>query len=238
MRPFSIPILTYHQIADAPRPGTPFSGLVLTPGSFRRQMKLLSRLGYTGCSIAGLWPYLHGEKIGKVFGITFDDGYRNVYLNALPVLHELGFTATNYFVSRQVGGSNEWDRSIGIPESECMNAEELRRWSAFGNEVGAHTLDHVPLTQIPEAEAYRQIADCRRELEDLSGGSVSAFCYPYGNFDMRVRDMVEEAGYSTATTIRKARVTPSDDPFLLPRVMVRRRDMLPAFWSRMIFAPH
>jgi peptidoglycan/xylan/chitin deacetylase (PgdA/CDA1 family) len=90
-----------------------------------------------------LIPYLQGNHKGKVFGITFDDGFRNVFEHALPVLNELNFTATNYFLSHQLGTSNTWDANQGVPKSELMSAAEMRQWSAAGQEVGSHAMEHV-----------------------------------------------------------------------------------------------
>lgn len=219
-----IPILMYHQIDQPAARGSPFRYLTVDPRNFYRQMKWLKRTGFTGLCIRDLQPYLRGEKSGKVVGITFDDGFRSVYSNALPVLEKFGFTATNYFVSRQIGGFNKWDEPVGVPYSACMSGPEMLEWHRLGHEVGAHTLDHVHLTSIPPAEAQRQIADARHELEDMLATAVEAFCYPYGEASDEIRQMVGEAGYASATTTRRARVQPQDDMLLLPRKIVRRTD--------------
>ena len=83
----------YHQIGEPNPKGTPFRGLTVHPDSFARQMRWMRRLGYRGLSMRDVMPYVRGERQGKVFGVTFDDGYRNVHRNAMPVLSELGFTA-------------------------------------------------------------------------------------------------------------------------------------------------
>ncbi len=219
-----IPILMYHQIDKPAGRGSPFRYLTVDPGNFQRQMKWLKRMGYTGLSMRDLQPYLAGEKTGKVVGVTFDDGFRNVYLHALPVLNELGFTATNYFVSRQIGGFNQWDVPVGVPHAPCMSKAEMLEWAAMGHEVGAHTLDHVHLAQVDLDEARHQITGSRRELEDMLGSTVDAFCYPYGDLSGDVRTIVEEAGFTTATTTQRGRATPEDDKLLLPRKIVRRTD--------------
>src|SRR5690606_1038651 len=113
-----IPILMYHQIGKPAPRGTPYRGLTVHPSDFRRQMAWLRRFGYRGLSMRDLMPYIRGERRGKVVGITFDDGYRNVFQNALPVLRDQDFTATNYFVARQLDGSNTWDEAKGIPRSD------------------------------------------------------------------------------------------------------------------------
>ena len=89
MRP--IPILTYHQIAQAPERGSPMRSLYVSPKAFAVQMQTLSWLGYQGLSMTALMPYLKGKKTGKVVGITFDDGYVNNLENALSVLQKFNF---------------------------------------------------------------------------------------------------------------------------------------------------
>ena len=223
-RAMPIPILMYHQIAEPFEHGSPFAYLTVDPRNFLRQMTWLKRTGWTGLSMRDLFPYLRGDRSGKVVGITFDDGFRNVYRNALPILDRFGFTATSYIVSRQIGGFNEWDAALRVPYSACMSRDEICEWIRHGHEIGAHTLDHARLTTVAPAEARRQIADGRHELQDLFGCAVDAFCYPYGALSPRVRDMVAEAGYATATTTHRGRVRSQDDVLRLPRRLLRNTD--------------
>src|SRR5689334_2064037 len=115
-----IAILSYHQVAKPPARGTPVRSLVLPPWRFALQLRLLKLMGWQGLSMRDLEPYLRGEKRGKVFGITLDDGYLNNYQNALPILRRLGFTATAFIVSGQIGGNNAWDLGQGAPEAQLM----------------------------------------------------------------------------------------------------------------------
>ncbi len=216
------PILMYHQIGvPAPR-GTRSRSLCVSTSDFAAHMRWLKRFGYRGVSMRDLMPYVRGEKQGKVVAITFDDGYRNVHANALPILQDLGFTATNYIVSAQIGGFNSWDAQRGIPRADCMSLQELREWSDAGHEIGAHTVNHVPLASVPLATAATEISDCRRALEDLIGTSVDGFCYPHGDLNAGIRDMVAEVGYAHATTTESRHARRTDDPMLLPRLTVRR----------------
>lgn len=224
-----IPILMYHQIGEPAPRGTPYRGLTVHPRDFRRQMLWLRRLGYRGLSMAQLMPYLRGEKHGKVVGITFDDGYCNVLDHAVPILEDCGFHATNYFVARQLGGSNVWDRDEGVPPSPLMDAQGVRAWVAAGHEVGSHTLNHPVLPRISPELAINEIRDSRDALEQLGGAPVTAFCYPYGKFTPALADCVRDSGYHSATTTARGLVRPDDDPFALPRVAVVRSTLLPRF---------
>ena len=224
----SIAILMYHHVADAPLGEIPSRYLYVSASRFRRQMQTLKRLGYIGCSIENLRPYLRGKKTGKVVGITFDDGYQNVHRNALPVLVECGFTATTYFVSRQIGGSNAWDAGY-MPYEPCMDLQDLWEWSKMGQEVGGHTRNHPRLTDLAAAEVSDEIAGCRRDLQEMTGQAVDAFSYPFGSHDEAIVGIVGEAGYTTATTTVRNRVGARCDPLRLPRLTVRLSDKLPAF---------
>lgn len=224
----------YHHVAPAPPPGTASRYMFVSTAQFRRQMRTLKLLGYIGCSMVDLRQFLSGARKGKAVGITFDDGYRDVHQNALPVLVELGFTATTYFVSRQVDGHNKWDEGR-MPQAPCMTRRELREWMENGQEVGAHTLDHARLGELDEVEARRQIGGSKKELEDLTGQPVASFSYPFGSHNDLVVELARQSGFSTATTTIKGRATATSDPLRLPRMTVKREDSLPKFlWSRIL----
>lgn len=222
----------YHQI-DVPAPrGTQFRGLTVHPKSFARQMRWMHRLGYRGLSMRDLMPYLRGEQTGKVFGITFDDGFRNVFTHALPVLTELSFTSTNYLVAHQFDGGNVWDAQNNVPHQPLMSKDQARAWSQAGQEVGSHTLDHVHLPELSLEDARTQIVDSRRILSEVVAQDVTAFCYPYGHFRPEHAEMVAQAGYQNATTTRRGLAGEHDQPFLLPRVGIWRTTHLLRFFQK------
>jgi peptidoglycan/xylan/chitin deacetylase (PgdA/CDA1 family) len=216
----SHPILMYHQVRALPPRTDPLRGLSVEPDAFRRQMKLLKLLGHRGLSVGELQPYLRGERRGKVFGISFDDGFLNVLTQAMPILDEVGFTATCYFVANRFGGLNDWDAQVDPAGSPLMSHEDMLQWRDHGHEIGSHTLDHVALSQVSAQVSRVQVLESKRRLEALSGRRVASFCYPYGDLDIRVRDQVEAAGYGNATTTARGRADAHDDPFLLPRIPV------------------
>lgn len=224
-----IPILMYHQIDVPPPKGTPLRGLVVSTASFARQMFFLKCLGYRGLSMRDLEPYLKGEQQGRVVGITFDDGYRNNILNALPILQKHGFTATCYAVSSMFGGTNSWDNKIGVPSKPLMSLNEWEQWLNGGMEVGSHTCTHADLTTLTPDAAALEISLSKRELEDSLKCEVRHFCYPYGRYDASHVEMVRHAGYVTATTTNRSRVGADDPPHQLRRIMVAKATSIVIF---------
>lgn len=168
-----------------------------------------------------LEPFLLGERVGKVVGLTFDDGYRNNLLNAIPILRKHGFTATCYGVSRMIGGTNVWDHGK-VAEKPLMTLEDWRAWRDAGMDIGSHTRTHANLPQLPSDATLDEIATSKHELEQTIGCEVRHFCYPYGKFTPEHVQMAREVGYRTATTTHRGRVLAGDDPYTLKRIMVAR----------------
>lgn len=230
--PLPIPILVYHQIDDAPPKGAAFRSLYVSPAAFGRQMQLLGMLGYQGLSMKALLPYLRGEKHGKVVGITFDDGYLNNLIHALPVLQGHGFSSTCYAVSQRLGHTNVWDLDQGIKQTPLMDASQLRQWVAGGQEVGAHTRHHVSLPQCAPDISLQEMSLCRTELEAASGSEVANFCYPYGHYNDEHVALAGQAGFDSVTTTQRGRVALGADLLQLPRVPVLKSTSLPVFWLK------
>jgi peptidoglycan/xylan/chitin deacetylase (PgdA/CDA1 family) len=231
-----IPILVYHQIAEAPPKGSPFRGLYVAPATFARQMAWLKLLGYTGLSMSALQPYLRGERSGKVVGITFDDGYRNNLTHALPALVKRGFSSTCYAVSGLLGKTNIWDENIGIPQTPLMDEAEIRQWVAGGQEIGSHTHRHVNLLETGESGCREEMMLGKSGLEAAIGRPVEHFCYPYGHYEARHVELVRELGFATATTTQRSRCHAGMDLLQLPRVPVLRSTTLPVFWLKIATA--
>lgn len=222
----------YHNIAKAPT-GKRLSSLYTHPSLFSKQMSLLSFLGYKGLSIKDLLPYLRGEKSGKVFGISFDDGYLDNYTNALPILKANNFTATCYIVSGYIGKTNDWTRNQKIQECTLMNADQIQNWLHEGMSIGSHSHSHAHLCTLNKVDAEKEIYLSKKILEDSFKIQIEDFCFPYGEFNEALISYLEKAGYTTALTTQRGRATTQDLKLSLPRVHMTKRTYLPLFLLKM-----
>lgn len=87
-----------------------------------------------------------------------------------------------------------------LPQGWFIGEGEVREMVEKGITVGAHTVWHPMLTHELEQNARWEIAECRRHLQEVCGGEVVHFAYPAGDYNDRVVDLVQEAGYSSAVT--------------------------------------
>jgi peptidoglycan/xylan/chitin deacetylase (PgdA/CDA1 family) len=166
--------------------------------------------------------------------ITFDDGFQNSLDFGIGPLAENNFRAIQFLVADRLGGQNEWDLAEGEAAAALMDEAQVREWLAAGHEIGSHTLTHARLTRLPAAAAREEIGASRKKLEDRFGVPIQHFCYPYGDWNESVRDLVRAAGYQTACTTVPGVNSPEDSPFALKRFTARYPSRnLKAFWARL-----
>ena len=188
----------------------------MEPRTFEKQLGALRQAGFSSASLDDLAR--PGAPLSKAAVITFDDGFANVFSNALKSLLKHGFGATQFIVVDMIGKQNEWDVKHGHPPEALMDHSQIREWIAAGHSIGSHTLTHRNLTRLTCAEAREQIAGSKKKLEDLFQTEIRHFCYPHGRWNQSLRDMVEEAGYQTACTTAFGVNSPQVPPLELRRV--------------------
>jgi peptidoglycan/xylan/chitin deacetylase (PgdA/CDA1 family) len=223
------PILTYHKLGPRPRK-VRLKGLYVSQSLFTDQLQQLHKAGFGSGTLASCASSPPARRVV----ITFDDGYVNVLQHGLGPLAGTGFKAIQFLVADLLGRCNEWDVSLGEAPEPMMDAMQVRDWLAAGHDIGSHTLTHPYLTHLPEAQAREQIIASRKKLEDLFNRPIEHFCYPYGDWNLAVRDLVREAGYKTACTTDAGVNTAADSSFALKRFTARYSSRsLKALWARL-----
>ncbi len=219
--PLLVPVLMYHEIADI---GETSSRLAVAPEVFTRQLAYLRDAGFTAITAGALAAGLAdgGKELpARPVVLTFDDGYGDFYSQALPLLSQYGYTATLF----QTTGS------VGVPgaEKRMMNWRELAEAAAAGMEIGAHTVKHPQLDQLPAAQLREELHASKSQLEEQLGMAVPGLAYPYGYSNERVRQVARELGYGYAYAVGNAMTARGTDNFTLPRLTVKRTTTMESF---------
>jgi peptidoglycan/xylan/chitin deacetylase (PgdA/CDA1 family) len=211
----------YHKIGPYP-PNVRLRGLYVRLEVFLRQLDELHQAGFATCppAQASVPAGSNGTPERRVV-LTFDDGFRNVFENALQPLAERQFRATQFLVSDYIGKINQWDLRDGEAQEPLMDAAQVRDWLRAGHRIGSHSLTHPRLTRLSLRDAQEEILASKKKLEDTFGVAVEDFCYPYGDWNEAVRDLVMEAGYGTACTTDYGVNSPATSPLELRRIPVR-----------------
>jgi peptidoglycan/xylan/chitin deacetylase (PgdA/CDA1 family) len=207
----------YHKIGQ--RPGrVRLKGLYVSPSTFVRQLAELTGEGFSTCSPG---QACSDGVAGPRIALTFDDGFRNVFENALGPLMEHKKTAIQFLVPSCIGKFNEWDLRDGEAAEPLMDTDQIRDWLGAGHSIGSHSLTHARLTRLTLRDAREEIFASKKKLEDDFGIAIEHFCYPYGDWNESVRDLVVEAGYRTACTTDFGINTPATPPLALRRITSR-----------------
>jgi len=217
-----IPIFMYHSIGSIKR-GEGLRSLHVSPLLFNIQLFIMKILGYKGLDMDRLYPYLKGRKTGKVFGITFDDGYENNYIKALPILKKYNFYATCYIVANNISGENYWDINKGYVSKKMMNFDQIEQWIKSGMSIGSHSLTHLRLADLDSQIAENEITASKKKLEQNFGVKIEHFCYPYGSKNIDIESIVKRAKYKTAVTVERGLANVNKEFFSLPRVFITHR---------------
>ena len=193
-------VLCYHQVRSRER--------------FADQMATLSERGYSVLSLPQFTEGLNGAPLRSRLAalLTFDGCYSDQLENAVPVLDSLKLPAT--FFPASAGLVHE------RPDVAAHWRNTVLELAKAGHTIGCHTHNHLVLTRLSTTHVRQEVLGSKLALEDALGQRVSAFCYPYGAYDARVREVVQEAGFDVAFTVDLGGVKWGDDPYSLKRVPV------------------
>jgi peptidoglycan/xylan/chitin deacetylase (PgdA/CDA1 family) len=211
-------VIVYHAVES--RRGRRGDYLVVSPSRFAAHMEYLSRHR----RVVTLEALLGGQDLPSdrpLVAITFDDGFRNVFTHALPVLREHGFAATVFVPTKWVGRQSDWleTRSGIMTEAELCEAERC------GVEVESHGHGHIDLSAPPAAEIEADVAASRERLSEILGRAPRYLAYPWGRQTAETRRIVEQAGFDAAFGIDE----PSRERFAYERVGIGPFDTRPRF---------
>jgi peptidoglycan/xylan/chitin deacetylase (PgdA/CDA1 family) len=218
-------VLAYHAIDDLGDDPI-LARYSVPPVRFAEQLDHLRERG---------WSFVSLEQVLAAFGggpclppravlLTFDDAYLDLLHAACPVLAQRDIPGVAFAVAGQIGGTNVWDSANGATSLDLLDADGLREISRRGIEVGAHTVNHRPLTHLPADKLEEEIHAAADILEGAGLPRPRAFSYPYGKWDEQVAGIVREAGYEVAFTVDRGVVENGVSLHALPRIAVHADD--------------
>ena len=213
-------IVAFHRVDDA----LAGDDLTVSCRDFERFCRFFKR-HYEVLSLKELTARLESrEGVGGTLAITFDDGYRDNFINAAPILKGLDLPATFFITSRFMGTDHVawWDAEEGAAPP-WMSWDEVRLLADQGFEIGGHTRHHADLGEISGDAAWKEIRGCREDLERMLERPVETFAYPYGRRDALTednRDLVRRAGFNVCVSCYGGLNRPGANPLRLLRTPI------------------
>lgn len=198
------------------------SPISLDPLNFASQVRWFHEHGYRSIRLIDLAQAIRDKQSipEKTIIFTFDDGFETCYTQAAQILVDHSFSATIFLVSGYCGKNNDWPgQPAAIPRWPLMSWEQIRSLDRMGFEIGAHSHHHARLDLMNESALESEIIHSKIQIEDQLGHSVDTFCYPYGRYSPRVKEMVEE-NFRAACSTRLGLASLTSNPHAIERIEV------------------
>ena len=227
---FAVPVLMYHRIANLSEKEAHsplMRDLTVSPAQFEEQVKYLADNGFTFLLARDVEQAVHeGRPLPrKSVAITMDDGYKDNFEQAFPILRKYGAVATIFLVSSTVDTSGH----LSWNDCQVMHRDKVG--------YGSHTVHHYELTTLTESEMDYELRESKRVIEGKVFDVVTSVAYPSGKYNHTVASRAEAAGYLAGWKKGGGPVQPGMDLYLLPRVRVNGGSTVADFkrkvWSGM-----
>jgi peptidoglycan/xylan/chitin deacetylase (PgdA/CDA1 family) len=223
----AIPILMYHSISDLDDSDRhPYYRTRTTVKMFEQQVRFLRQNRYRTVSVTEAFRRTQTAKAAeKLVGITFDDGYKDFYTNAFPILSHYGYSATVFLPTAYIGQA-----SRQFNGAECLTWSQARELRTAGVEFGSHTVTHPQLRNVTTDQMRTELRRSKDDIEEKLGERVEAFAYPYAfpetdlAFVDRLRGALQENDYCSGVTTVIGRARPSESPLFMRRLPVNSGD--------------
>ena len=190
-------ILTYHHVLpnalpplNQPKVGEWF--FIHSPEGLDQHLSTLKKKGYKIIPLSEMIDHITrvGRQPQKCVALTFDDGWKDNFSYALPVLLSNDVSACFFVDTAHLSDSNQNDRK--------MNVEQLQEMLRNRMEIGSHTKTHPNLLKLTPEEMGEEIYGSKIALESKLGAKIDYFAYPGGAFNSIASNLVREAGYHAA----------------------------------------
>lgn len=176
-------VLCYHSVGNN---GWRFATRI---NDFKKQIEFLKK----NYKIVGLSDLLKKNKNG--IHISFDDGYLDVFQNALPIL---GKSPATMFALGNYKKANRGELDNNL---EIMDFKILEKLSQKGWEIGSHTMTHANLRRISDAKLKTEIFESKSNLEKNLNIEIKYLAYPKGGYSNKIAEYAKLAGYEAAFTV-------------------------------------
>lgn len=213
----NVPILMYHYLSDPPMGADAIRlDLSVTPANFEAQLSYLRQAGFETISFEELHFALtwQTELPEKPIILSFDDGHRDAYEYAFPLLQKYDYRATFFVFTQPIDEYNV----------DFLTWEMIQEMHQAGMEFGSHSYTHPDMRERDVDFLVYQIVGSKEAIEERIGEPVRFFCYPAGRYDQQVIKVLDSAHFWGAVTTQWGDAHSFNNRFEMTRIRMRGSD--------------
>ena len=222
-----VPILMYHSISNNLfGMSHPYYHINTLPAVFSEQMRWLRNAGYRTVGLAEAWAGLASEAdLSNAVVLTFANGYRDFYTDAIEVLTQCGFSATMFLATDRIRRT-----SIRMEGADYLTWREVKLLRQAGIQFGSHTVTHPDLRSSCPDQIEYELGHSKEVIEQNLGVPVDSFSYPFAfpeednNFMRFLQDMLQNTGFDYGVSTILGRASRNSNRYFLPRLPVNNWD--------------
>lgn len=211
-------IVAFHRVSDF----LPADGITCSDATFEKFCRFFKKYFSVVPLSEQVNAIREGRDMGGTLAITFDDGYRDNFEVAAPILEAAGLPATFFIATGFIESSvtPPWDKHLPV-QPGWMTWDQIRQLSGRGFDIGCHTDTHIDMGSCDESTVRAELVTSKRKLEDAIGKSVELFAYPFGGREhicARSMGLVRELGFVCCASCCGGTNDPKGNPFDLNRI--------------------
>lgn len=226
-RAIRLPILMYHHVGNIPPMADGVRrGLTVSPDNFEAQVSWLKKQGFTTVSLNDLYQLAQKQPVRwpkKPVIFSFDDGYSDVFENAVPILKQNGFSGVFAIITSYPGqtqGTNTY-----------AAWQQIAAARDGGMEIICHTQNHFDGSnpKYSSEYIYENLSGCQQDIKNHLNDVESFMIYPYGHSTATYIAQAKKVGFVMGITVHEGSLINLDDLMHIPRVRVRAEESLEEF---------
>jgi len=230
-----IPILMYHSISNDNESNVhPYYRINTSPDVFAKHIKFLHENNYSVISLRDVKETLAqtNNSPDRHVVITFDDGYRDFYTEAFPVLKNYDYTATVFLPTGFI------DNKKTLKGKRHLNWNEILELSNNGINFGSHTVTHPQLKLLKKEDIEFELRQSKKVIQDNLGKQVESFSYPFAfpeedkEFTKHLKAILKKYEYKHGVSTRIGTTQKKDDIYFMKRIPINSCDDISLFKAK------
>jgi len=226
----------YHSISNDNESNVhPYYRINTSPDAFAKHIKFLHENNYSLISLRDVKETLAqtNNSPDRHVVITFDDGYRDFYTEAFPVLQNYGYTATVFLPTGFINNKNN------LKGKSHLNWNEILELSNNGISFGSHTVNHPQLKLLKKEDIEFELRQSKKVIQDNLQKQVESFSYPFAfpeedkEFTKHLKEILKKYGYKQGVSTRIGTTSKEDDIYFMKRKPINSCDDIRFFEAKL-----
>ncbi|QUW21932.1 polysaccharide deacetylase family protein [Sporosarcina sp. Marseille-Q4063] len=237
----TVPVLTYHRIIKESNISKQhyidgaLNPMVVTKEEFTKQMNYLKDNDFVTLTLPEVYLFLIGEMDipDKSVLLTFNDGYKDNFVEAYPLLKKYDFTAVNFLIT---GAITKRVQPFNPESDQYFSTKELSK-ACDVFDYQSHTynyhrrennIQNIEVSYLNSRIDEEVTKDIEKSIHNLNGVNL-AFSYPYGEYSPSTINIVKDLGFKMAFTTEDRAASPDDHLYEIPRFNILAATTLETF---------